>query len=782
MTRFKTIYGVFLVVVLLWACGGEGAAPDFPSPGTAKVDQKAPPSPTEVEQVMQKHAPPAPEEKRVVVGEIVGYPPSYDGNATLQERIAVADVVAHVRFVNVQTSVERYNLGAYEGTTSPAADLPYTPALRFTFDVMEYLKSGANPPNRLTAMVGSLSSFDSASDAQDAANGMLGRRNVQWDSREAIVFLTNESLHFPSTSSSDLYFMSLLDTIDGDGFGDMYSVASKRNRIWLPSTTPSNAQVAGELRFYLEEPTAGSVQASGRSANSASQSASTAQSIGLSEVKSEISAVTSLLGNSRKQRLCVLSKLETEREWAFVRSLGDNPKVEFTYDARIESGKPEGTVVFNTSNTRLLDNGEDGEDWEGRTWFEGEGADLFVKGEATIRRTATASVGNSFHAQGGKFLYTWQSLQHSWETVRPLPEGAYKLRRKSRTALYVPCDYTDAIYDSPATIRVVGSPGTSHEALFDPVTDGTTVAADSSNGQLEPAAFTDANGAAASLQRIEWAVGTVKVKVSPHTGLGGHRLDFIELEGAVSLSLVVDDATVDAANKTLSWAVAEQPWHDGDLLMVRIKEIRPEIALEGVPSTITQGRSASFTVRAIGLSSSESYSVRLSTDIDHLGFGDGCGTISRTESLPTAITSHSATKTLNGCRVTTGTLSATLLQGTATLVTASADVVVEESTAVTVSLSRREREHDVARTNMTVQWSDPDSCDGRYFVVLYNSDEAVVRILGFHPAPATTSLSVELDVPWDDVPNDDRLVRVTCAPDRGNWRILGEVPLRSGLP
>ena len=58
-------------------------------------------------------------------------------------------------------------------------------------------------------------------------------------------------------------------------------------------------------------------------------------------------------------------------------------------------------------------------------------------------------------------------------------------------------------------------------------------------------------------------------------GVWGHRLDFIELDGAVSLSLVVDEATVNPSTGsgqagTLSWTVAEQPWHDGDLLMLRI--------------------------------------------------------------------------------------------------------------------------------------------------------------------------------------------------------------------
>ena len=55
----------------------------------------------------------------------------------------------------------------------------------------------------------------------------------------------------------------------------------------------------------------------------------------------------------------------------------------------------------------------------------------------------------------------------------------------------------------------------------------------------------------------------MKLKVDPHDGLVGQVVDIIELDGTVSLSLDVLDATVDAANRTLSWSVASQPWEDG---------------------------------------------------------------------------------------------------------------------------------------------------------------------------------------------------------------------------
>ena len=62
--------------------------------------------------------------------------------------------------------------------------------------------------------------------------------------------------------------------------------------------------------------------------------------------------------------------------------------------------------------------------------------------------------------------------------------------------------------------------------------------------------------------------------LSPHVSLADHTLDFIHLDGSVSLSLSVDDATMGEEVGTYSWSLATQPWEEGDLLMVRIREIR----------------------------------------------------------------------------------------------------------------------------------------------------------------------------------------------------------------
>ena len=133
--------------------------------------------------------------------------------------------------------------------------------------------------------------------------------------------------------------------------------------------------------------------------------------------------------------------------------------------------------------------------------------------------------------------------------------------------------------------------GTLHEFFFDPVTDGTPVAANSTNGVLSPASFTGADGATSTISSLAWepsstsseAVagsngGQVKLEFTtvsdPDDVIGDHMLDFIELDGSVSLSLEVFDATVGAepASNTLSWAVSSQPWENGDKLMIRIRK------------------------------------------------------------------------------------------------------------------------------------------------------------------------------------------------------------------
>ena len=102
------------------------------------------------------------------------------------------------------------------------------------------------------------------------------------------------------------------------------------------------------------------------------------------------------------------------------------------------------------------------------------------------------------------------------------------------------------------------------------------------------------------------------------------------------------------------------------------------------------------------------------------------------------------------------------------------------SASVTVTLSPRAEQHSTG-TDITIEWTDSDACGGQYFVGVYDNEElaVVVRVLGFHPAPATTKLSADLGLPWDSISSYDWWVGVTCTSE---WTSVGKASLQSGLP
>ena len=153
---------------------------------------------------------------------------------------------------------------------------------------------------------------------------------------------------------------------------------------------------------------------------------------------------------------------------------------------------------------------------------------------------------------------------------RPLPEGLYKVEFSYQMPYQIPCKYRpEAIYKDEVT--AVALAGTLHEAFFDPVTVGTAVKADSSNGVLKPASFT-VGSTSTEITSLEWSNNQVVLTLGTHVTLSGQVLEFIALNGSVSLSLVADEATVDSTAGTYSWPMTSQPWESGDQLMLRIRE------------------------------------------------------------------------------------------------------------------------------------------------------------------------------------------------------------------
>ena len=73
---------------------------------------------------------------------------------------------------------------------------------------------------------------------------------------------------------------------------------------------------------------------------------------------------------------------------------------------------------------------------------------------------------------------------------------------------------------------------------------------------------------------LEWRSGSVVLELDDYVSLSGQTLDFIELDGSIDTSLDFAGALVNqTVAATWTWSVTDsQPWEDGDLLMVRIRE------------------------------------------------------------------------------------------------------------------------------------------------------------------------------------------------------------------
>ena len=157
--------------------------------------------------------------------------------------------------------------------------------------------------------------------------------------------------------------------------------------------------------------------------------------------------------------------------------------------------------------------------------------------------------------------------------TRPIPAGGYEVESHFQRVEWVPCGYVP-----PPTIwryNFDSAADTLHEAFFDPVALGDAVGADGTSGVLKPASFAF-DGVDAAIRRIIWNEGQVWMALSPHTTLPNHHIDFIALDGSVSLRLDFDN-TIESVDKDdevaiLFWDVCVQPWQDGDLLMLRIAE------------------------------------------------------------------------------------------------------------------------------------------------------------------------------------------------------------------
>ena len=483
----------------------------------------------------------------------------YAGASRLEERIVRADVIARVKLRSVVQTTERLVLKEPDPDDyyfSTVESEGYVVALEFTFDALEYLKGSGG--NELKAVAEDRDViYEKELAASTLGEDFLTDRDKRWDDREAIVFLRKTD-ELPSTEEADRYRLGALRY----AYEEYYTISSRRYQAWLPAAAPSEVGVSAlgamasaaqsqsggsEQLFLMAEPPEETVvvaSGQGKSIEPLMISA-TDLKLAIAEVEAEVAAAIaagSAEYTAEEYRMCIFSKYQKERKIFRKLELGDGYYRKQT-DVALVSGSASGDHIYwgPTAGIWVDKFGwEEPSEYNGEDWIGGVDGWLFTAGYPVHVTTA-----------------------------RPLPRGEYRFYYDGIPNRFSICDGMPELEKKRHELFVtVTSPtGTAHEALFDPVAIGAAVGADSANGTLTPTAFAVGG---AGLQSLKWEGGSAILTLSPYASLAGHTLDFIALDGTVSLSLSADSATLDSAAGTLTWTAATQPWSAGDQLMLRI--------------------------------------------------------------------------------------------------------------------------------------------------------------------------------------------------------------------
>ena len=178
---------------------------------------------------------------------------------------------------------------------------------------------------------------------------------------------------------------------------------------------------------------------------------------------------------------------------------------------------------------------------------------------------------NLYGDDANLFVYTYPGLV---TLARPLPESEFSVFLNVTSLRYMPCDAEPQEEKERAelVVTVTAPTGTLHEAFFDPVDlSGSGVGATGSSGVIDPDEFTVGSDDI-EIDGLEWRSGSVVLELDDYVSLSGQTLDFIELDGSIDTSLDFAGALVNESVGLWSWSVDSQPWEDGDLLMLRIRE------------------------------------------------------------------------------------------------------------------------------------------------------------------------------------------------------------------
>lgn len=357
-------------------------------------------------------------------------------------------------------------------------------------------------------------------------------RDTQWDTREAVLFLTLPTTGTQGSAATGTF--NFTNTAPNTYIGNLpkgYTIGT-RSPAWMPAATAPGASEASATTamFITEDRPAW---------------ASSRPTISLADLKTKIAWMGGGKGITGYAD-CIASALSNLRWYRGAEVYFGRAWTTTLYKGQIVSGGREGSLVTDYGTVR--------HDFlrYGKWWLTGTDAALFKN-----IRTDNDEVSSNGYEMAIK-------------TTRPLPAGTYRFTNRIQSGEFIPCNYPAENDSLDFEVTVTAPTGTVHEAFFDPTAIDGTVGADASNGVLKPSDFS-LGDASSYITGLEWEDGKVILALSPYVSLAGKTLEFIELDGSVSLGLAFDDGSVDRTAGTVVWGVDGRPWESGDELMIRIR-------------------------------------------------------------------------------------------------------------------------------------------------------------------------------------------------------------------
>ncbi|MXY45744.1 MAG: hypothetical protein F4Y44_01935 [Chloroflexi bacterium] len=447
-------------------------------------------------------------------------PPNPYGPFSLDERIFFADTIAIVRQISSEAGVL-----TVEGQNSETL---YSPVVQSRFEVIEFLKGDGDSEIVMDKKDLRILVPTDEQALQTAERDLTAQPSVL-ESGEAVVFL--QSMQYSDWVLDTSLKASGSEWRQHSSQAGLFSAGGASATFSIASGVDAAASAGGEA-FSIDE------------------------------LRERIEAMDALLRDGEGiegWKECIGARLLRENQKrTYLTRQGEELYADVYEPAPFPSGKSADFIldIYKQYGSGFSDKGYD------RHWFTGEDSHLF---RIVIVENGQIIEPNYIETREQQTFYELQV-----RITRPIPEGIYEINHHSQWAEWALCNYLD----TPATNRYIfeSAADTLHEVFFDPVALGAAVGADSASGVLKPASFAS-DGGDATIERIDWLDGQVRMSLAPHTALPDHHIDFIALDGSVSLRLDFDDAVeVDDAdgNRTLIWGVCEQPWQPGDLLMLRI--------------------------------------------------------------------------------------------------------------------------------------------------------------------------------------------------------------------